>query len=104
LATVPALVEGRIIASGTAAELIGAASSATTISFALDDGAVPPQELQLQRSGAGWELETDEPTATLHRLTGWAIDAGVELRHLEVSRRSLEDVYLQLPADAEGTE
>jgi ABC-2 type transport system ATP-binding protein len=98
------IAEGRIIASGTAAELIGAASSATTISFALDDGAVPPQELQLQRSGAGWELETDEPTAMLHRLTGWAIDAGVELRHLEVLRRSLEDVYLQLTADAEGTE
>ena len=98
------IAEGRIIATGTAAELIGAASTATTISFGLDDGAAPPQELGLRPSGSGWELETDEPTAVLHRLTGWAVGAGVELRHLEVSRRSLEDVYLQLTAEAEAAE
>ena len=98
------IAEGRIIATGTAAELIGAVSRATTISFSLDDGEVPPDELRLRRAGAGWEVETDEPTAVLHRLTGWAVDAGLELRHLEVSRRSLEDVYLQLTAEAEATE
>jgi len=98
------IVEGRIIAEGTAAELIGAVSHATTISFSLDDGVVPPGELRLRPSGSGWELETDEPTAVLHRLTGWAIGAGVALRHLEVSRRSLEDVYLQLTAEAETVE
>ena len=95
------IAEGRIIATGTAAELIGAVSHATTITFNLDDGAVPPDDLRLRRAGSGWELETDEPTAVLHRLTGWAVGAGVELRHLEVSRRSLEDVYLQLTAEAE---
>ncbi len=95
------IAEGRIIATGTAAELIGAVSHATTISFALDDGVVPPDELRLRRVGSGWELETDEPTAVLHRLTGWAVGAGVELRHLEVSRRSLEDVSLQLTAESE---
>ena len=94
------IAEGRIIATGTAAELIGAVSTATTISFGLDDGAVPPKDLGARASGSGWELETDEPTAVLHRLTGWAMGAGVELRHLEVSRRSLEDVYLQLTAEA----
>jgi ABC-2 type transport system ATP-binding protein len=98
------IAEGRIIATGTAAELIGAASSTTTIRFGLDDGAVPPEELRLRPSGSGWELETDEPTAALHRLTGWAVDAGVELRHLEVARRSLEDVYLQLTAETEAAE
>ena len=98
------IAEGRIIATGTAAELIGAVSHATTISFSLDDGAVPPDELRLRRAGSGWELETDEPTAVLHRLTGWAVGAGVELRHLEVSRRSLEDVYLQLTAETEVAE
>jgi len=98
------IAEGRIIATGTAAELIGAASSTTTIRFGLDDGAVPPEELRLRPSGSGWELETEEPTAALHRLTGWAVDAGVELRHLEVARRSLEDVYLQLTAETEAAE
>jgi ABC-2 type transport system ATP-binding protein len=98
------IAEGRIIATGTAAELIGAASTATTISFGLDDGAAPPQEPGMRSSGSGWELETDEPTAVLHRLTGWAVGAGVQLRHLEVTRRSLEDVYLQLTAEAEAPE
>ncbi|HSJ00351.1 MAG TPA: ABC transporter ATP-binding protein [Patescibacteria group bacterium] len=96
------IAEGRIIATGTATELIGAVSHATTVSFTLDDGVVPPDALRLRPTGSGWELETDEPTAVLHRLTGWAVEAGVELRHLEVSRRSLEDVYLQLTAEAEA--
>jgi ABC-2 type transport system ATP-binding protein len=94
------IAEGRIIATGTAAELIGAASTATTISFGLDEGVIPPRDLGVRASGSGWELETEEPTAALHRLTGWAVGAGVALRHLEVSRRSLEDVYLQLTAEA----
>ena len=96
------IADGRIIATGTAAELIGAASTATIITFGLDDGALLPQDLGVRATGSGgWVLETDEPTALLHRLTGWAVGAGVELRHLEVSRRSLEDVYLQLTAEAE---
>jgi ABC-2 type transport system ATP-binding protein len=98
------IADGRIIATGTASELIGGASSATTISFALDDGMAPPSELGARGAGGRWMLETDDPTPALHRLTGWAMDAGVALRGLEVSRRSLEDVYLQLTADAEASE
>jgi ABC-2 type transport system ATP-binding protein len=98
------IAEGRIIATGTAAELIGAASTATTISFSLDDAVRPPDGLELRPRGSGWQLETEEPTAALHRLTGWAVETGVELRQLEVSRRSLEDVYLQLTAETEVAE
>ena len=43
-------------------------------------------------------IETDEPTPVLHRLTGWALDRGIELAGLTVSRPSLEDVYLELTA------
>jgi ABC-2 type transport system ATP-binding protein len=96
------IAEGRIIAGGTAAELIGAASATTTITFDLDEGVAPPGELGVRPAGSGWSLETDDPTSVLHRLTGWALDAGVPLRRLEISRRSLEDVYLQLTADAEA--
>ena len=35
-------------------------------------------------------------TAALHRLTGWAIEQGISLDGLEVTRPTLEDVYLQL--------
>jgi ABC-2 type transport system ATP-binding protein len=98
------IAEGRIIATGTASELIGASSTATTITFGLDDGMAPPDELGVRPAGSGWALEADDPTPALHRLTGWALEAGVPLRNLEVSRRSLEDVYLQLTADAQAAE
>jgi hypothetical protein len=32
----------------------------------------------------------------VHRITGWAVQEGVELESLSVSRVSLEDVYLAL--------
>ena len=41
---------------------------------------------------------------TLNELTGWALARGVELEGLEVSRPSLEDVYLELTGDGDGDE
>jgi ABC-2 type transport system ATP-binding protein len=46
------------------------------------------------------ERETDDPTALLHELTGEALARGEQLRELSVARPSLEDVYLELTADA----
>ena len=40
---------------------------------------------------------------TLHELTSEALDKGEELEGLEVTRPSLEDVYLELTAAAEAT-
>jgi hypothetical protein len=39
----------------------------------------------------------------LYRLTGWAIDEGIDLDGLEVIRPSLEDIYLQLTEPAGTT-
>jgi hypothetical protein len=41
-------------------------------------------------------VRTDEPTRITHELTGWALQHGVDLEVFEVSRPSLEDVYLEL--------
>ena len=41
-------------------------------------------------------IETATPTRTLNDLTTWAVAHGLELPNLEVSRPSLEDVYLEL--------
>jgi len=59
---------------------------------------------------AGWEPASDidgfvetvveRPEQLLHELTGWALDHGVSLEGLEVTRPSLEDVYLALTAGA----
>ena len=47
--------------------------------------------------GAGRvRIETAEPTATLYRLTAWALEQQIELQGLTVSRASLEDIYLRL--------
>ena len=94
------IADGRIVATGTADELIGARSAATRIRFGIPAGVEPPEPLGASRAGPAWEVETHAPTADLHLLTSWAIDANVSLTGLEVSRASLEDVYLQLTAEA----
>ena len=98
------IADGLIVARGTADELIGATSSATRIRFRLAGDAVPPESAGAERTASGWEVETDAPTRTLNLLTGWAMETSTDLVDLEVSRRSLEDVYLQLTADAEVVE
>jgi ABC-2 type transport system ATP-binding protein len=69
----------------------------------------PPSELSPGRAryrvaydenGRRVELETDEPTELLHRLTGEALARGDRLENLSVSRPTLEDVYLELTAGA----
>jgi ABC-2 type transport system ATP-binding protein len=45
-------------------------------------------------------LDTDEPTRVLHELTEEALARGEELEGLQVQRRSLEDVYLELTQGA----
>jgi ABC-2 type transport system ATP-binding protein len=71
----------------------------------------PPGELSPNRSSyrVSWlqdgqqrEIETDDPTSLLHRLTGEALDRGEPLEGLSVTRPSLEDVYLELTADEES--
>ena len=92
--------KGRIIAIGTPEELIGAASTTTRIHFRLADGASPPDRFAARMNGSSWEIETETPTPVVHELTGWALESGTELADLQVTRQSLEDVYLQLTADA----
>jgi ABC-2 type transport system ATP-binding protein len=48
------------------------------------------------------ELETEDPTALLHELTGDALAEGRRLDELSVGRPTLEDVYLELTAASSG--
>ncbi|HVR06002.1 MAG TPA: ATP-binding cassette domain-containing protein [Solirubrobacteraceae bacterium] len=71
----------------------------------------PPRELGVgashyrvaYRDGSGRLVrhETDDPTALLAELTQEALARGERLEELSVGRPSLEDVYLELTADAE---
>ena len=99
------IAAGRIVASGTADELIaaaGSASGASRIRFRLERDVEPPERFAARRDGSAWALETDRPTQLLHDLTEWALGVHAELLDLEVTRRSLEDVYLQLTAAEDG--
>jgi ABC-2 type transport system ATP-binding protein len=50
--------------------------------------------------GVAHERETEDPTALLHELTGAALARGEAVRDLSVAQPSLEDVYLELTAEA----
>jgi ABC-2 type transport system ATP-binding protein len=54
------------------------------------------------RNGSGLltQRETDDPTTLLHELTSQALARGERLEGLSVTRPTLEDVYLELTADA----
>jgi ABC-2 type transport system ATP-binding protein len=78
--------DGLIVAEGPPAEL----------------GAERPlYRVAYDRNGRRVELETDDPTELLHRLTSEALARGERLQGLSVGRPSLEDVYLALTAEEE---
>jgi len=102
------LSQGRLIAEGSPDQLIGQVSG-TVISFmmsdalSIDDTRRTVAELlgvEVRVSGRFVEANVEAPTAAVHRLTGWAVQAGHELESLSVTRVSLEDVYLSLTASA----
>ncbi|HSS04314.1 MAG TPA: ABC transporter ATP-binding protein [Solirubrobacterales bacterium] len=59
-----------------------------------------PARISYREDGREVELETTTPVQTLNELTGRALAEGRELEGLEVSRPSLEDVYLELTDQA----
>ena len=100
------MVKGKIVAEGTPAELVRR-GGATTIKFGLEPETPPvPDSLAAERDGTDgrYTILTDTPTESLHLLTGWAVERGIELEQLSVSRASLEDVFVELTRAAEEDE
>src|SRR6266540_5246857 len=94
---------GRIVAQGPPVSLAGRDTAATRIRFRLPDGANLPEAIDSQatKTDGVVEISTNDPTSTLHELTGWALDQRIRLEALEVTRPSLEDVYLEITRSAE---
>ncbi len=93
------LVAGRIVAEGSPSALGGDTSTRIACRLPPGTAGLPPGlAAGIVPSGDDGELvvRTDEPTATLHALTGWALAAGIELADLVVRPPSLEEVYLDL--------
>jgi ABC-2 type transport system ATP-binding protein len=84
------IAAGRVVARGTPADLGARDGGATTIRY--------------RAEGREVALETTDPVKALHELTGAALAKGEELEGLEVTRPTLEDVYLELTASAEASD
>ncbi|MGH7687074.1 MAG: ABC transporter ATP-binding protein [Candidatus Dormibacteria bacterium] len=93
------IAAGQVIAQGTPDTLRGAGEHRTFIRFAADGIDVAGLPLKARLDDGLVTIETTAPTRAVHELTGWALEHEVELEGLEVSRPSLEDVYLELTSD-----
>jgi ABC-2 type transport system ATP-binding protein len=82
------IAAGRIVARGTPADLGNRGGGETTIRY--------------RAGGREVSVQTNQPVKALNELTGKALANGEELEGLEVTRPSLEDVYLELTAAAEA--
>jgi ABC-2 type transport system ATP-binding protein len=93
------IVEGRIVAQGTVAEVVGQTSTDVIVRVRLPAGTPTPDGFGLAADPVepSWLVgRTSDPTTYLHRLTGWAVGAGVAFDDVAVARPSLEDTYLAL--------
>jgi ABC-2 type transport system ATP-binding protein len=90
---------GVIVAEGTPATLAGREATRTRIAFAVPVGpAELPERIRAIATVTGHEvtIESVSPVDDLHELTGWAKQNGFDLAGLQVSRPTLEDIYLDL--------
>src|SRR4051794_33043222 len=96
------LRDGEVAATGTPRTLGGRDRARARIVFALPGMLAPgdlPGELAPRvrlATGGRFSLESARAADDLYALAGWAVAQGVELAELEVSRPTLEDVYLDL--------
>ena len=96
------LSDGAIVAQGPPDALGGRDARRSRITFALPPGVASGDLPVPALLGNGLvTVDADEPTRTLHELTGWALQRGLSLADLSVDRPSLEDVYLELTNKAE---
>ncbi len=91
------IARGRIVAEGTPSTLGSRDLARAHVRYRLPTGVVPPARLGGTPGPDGFvEVAFDEAVGDVHTLLHWAIDQGVELEGLEITRPSLEDVYLSL--------
>jgi ABC-2 type transport system ATP-binding protein len=103
---VAVIARGKIVAQGPPATLGGRQDLATMIRFRLPTDMQLPADLEraASRADATITIRTSDPTRTLYDLTSWAIANATTLEGLDVTRPSLEDVYLELTGGEAGSE
>jgi ABC-2 type transport system ATP-binding protein len=100
---VAVIARGKIVAEGPPSSLGGRNVAGTLIRFRVPDGTDGLPHVGAVPSSDGMlEVRADDPTRVLYELTSWAVQRGRSLEGLEVSRPTLEDVYLELTGAEEG--
>lgn len=93
---------GQVVAEGPPDSLGNRMTAAATIRFRLPDlGDAATLGVEPGPDGLV-TIMSEAPTRDLNRLTGAALDAGIELDALQVLRPSLEDAYLELIGNHEA--
>jgi ABC-2 type transport system ATP-binding protein len=101
------LRDGLVVAQGTTSDLTSRASGGVVVRFRIPAGVSVDAvraacDVEADVSGTEITLKTDHPQRTLYTLTGWAEGQGVELEGLEVTRPTLDDVFLELTAGGQS--
>lgn len=103
---VAVIAGGRLVALGTPEELVAGAGGPAVVTFRLPAGLaaadLPAVPGAVRVAGDTVEVRSEAPTRDLHRLSGWAVERGLELEGLTTVARSFEDAYLDLIAHAGG--
>jgi ABC-2 type transport system ATP-binding protein len=101
------IVAGKLVEVGSPREVGGRARAMAHVRFVLD-GALAGRQLpklpgELRAESTDYVVVTNQPTAVVRALAEWASSFGLpEIPGLQVTRPSLEDVYLQLIAQHES--
>ena len=91
------LASGRVRAEGPPSTIGSRQHGCTRISFNAPESVSPNEvPLEIASEKGMWVAVTQQPTCTLAALTTWAVERGLELDGLTVSRPSLEQAYLEL--------
>ncbi len=103
------IANGVIVAEGTPRTLGGRDLAGVRITFALPQGsqlddlpALLAERAELEPGGRAM-LRSTSVAADLNMLSLWALDRRLELDDLEVRRPTLEDMYLSLTTDPQGS-
>jgi ABC-2 type transport system ATP-binding protein len=98
---------GRIVATGAPRELGGRDEAPIEIEFALPPGLSAADLPELAdaevepTAGGRITVRAPDGLVSVNRLSGWALERGIDLRGFSAVRPRLEDIYLQLIRDSE---
>jgi ABC-2 type transport system ATP-binding protein len=97
------IASGRTVAEGTPATLGFRDQMKVKVRYRLPLGVAPPRALGGSPGPDGTvEVFVDDAVSDVYHLLQWAIERSVDLEDLEVTRPSLEDVYLALTRSDSG--